>query len=141
MAYSLNDPYRLYRIFLRLNATLTGLGLGLLLLAQPQILIRLWDGQGQAEAVLWTLRLSGAGLTGMGVTFWEISARAFITRLASLAIMLSSGLLAAILFGAYVSGALAVLTGPGRLVLLLLFLCQLACVIIPLAYLGDDLTP
>ncbi len=35
MAYSLNDPYHLYRYVLRANALLCGLGLGLLLLGQP----------------------------------------------------------------------------------------------------------
>ena len=65
MAYSLNDPYRLYRYVLRTNALLCGLGLGLLLLGQPHWATDLlgWPMPRQA---LWPVRLGGAGLAGMG---------------------------------------------------------------------------
>ncbi len=137
MAYSLNDPYRLYRLALRFNAGVIGLGLGGLLFLWPQQLA-LW---GTEDVGPLSLRLGGAGLIGMGLAFMEISTRPVISRLASAGVILSHALLSVALFGGYVGGELAALDLVGRIVLIGLFLCCLICVVLPCAYWGEDLTP
>ncbi len=137
MAYTLNDPYRLYRLVLRFNASVIGLGLGGLLFLRPQQLA-LW---GLEDAGSLALRLGGAGLIGMGCVFLEISTRPVIPRLASVGVILSHALLGAALFGGYVGGDLAALDLTGRIVLVGLFLCCLVCVVLPFAYWAEDLTP
>ncbi len=137
MAYSLNDPYRLYRLTLRLNASVIGIGLGLALFLRPQWLTFL----GAGETGMLAIRLGGAGLVGMGLAFWEVTTRPVMPRLASVAVILSHALLAAVLFGSYVGGSLAALDLTGRVVLVVLFLCCLVCVVLPCAYLREDITP
>lgn len=139
MAYSLNDPYRLYRLVLRVTALGTGLGFGLLLIVRPQLMGLLWGWH--EPAAYWALRLGGAGLAGMGVALLEISWRPVIARLTSLTVMLCNGTMAGILFSAYVGDGLALLHPAGRILLWALFLGHLACVVLPLSYLGDDLKP
>lgn len=139
MAYSLNDPYRRYRWVLRANALTVGIGFGLLLLLRPQLLDALWGWAAPPDH--WALRLSGAGLAGMGGAFLEISGRPAITRWASLTVMLCNGLLAGLLFAAYFTGGLAPAPVAGRFLLFLLFLANLSCLVLPWAYLRDDLKP
>ncbi len=137
MAYSLNDPYRLYRLGLRCNACVIGIGLGLVLLLRPRQLGWLEA----ADAAIWAVRLGGAGLMGMGLAFLEVSTRPVIARLASGAVILSHALLGTVLLVGYIWGELPALDGVGRLVLVGLFLCCLVGVVLPCAYLDEDLTP
>ncbi len=139
MAYSLNDPYRGLRRALRVNGLLVGLAWGGLLLVAPQYLQALWLGS--APGSLWIWRMGGAGLVAMGLTFLEISWRPVMSRLSMLAVTLVNGVLGGTLFQAYVSGAVAPPDIWGKLLLLGLFLCNLACVILPWGYLGEDLLP
>lgn len=139
MAYSLNDPYRGLRVALRVDGCLVGFAWGGLLLAAPQLLQALWT---DAETVsLWVWRLGGAGLMAMGLVFLELSWRTTISRLSTLAVILVNGMLGGVLFQAYVSGAIVPPQIWGKLLLLGLFLCNLICVVLPWAYLGEDLLP
>lgn len=139
MAYSLNDPYRRYRWVLRANALTVGIGFGLLLLLRPQLLDVLWGWTAPPDH--WALRLSGVGLAGMGGAFLEISSRPAITRSASLTVMFCNGMMAGLLFAAYFTGGLAPAPVEGRFLLFLLFLANLSCLVLPWAYLQEDLKP
>ena len=139
MAYSLNDPYRGLRIALRLDASLVGLAWGGLLLLAPQLLEKLWLGTEIFS--LWAWRLSGTCLLAMGLTFLELSWRPTISRLSAFTVMFVNGILGGVLFQAYVTGAIVPPQVWGQMLLLSLFLCNLTCVILPWAYLGEDLRP
>lgn len=139
MAYSLNDPYRGLRIALRLDAALVGLAWGGLLLAAPQILEEHWFGTEMIGH--WAWRLSGACLLAMGLTFLELSWRPTISRLSAFTVMAVNGFLGGVLFQAYVNGTISPPQMWGQVALLILFLCNLTCVILPWAYLGEDLKP
>ena len=140
MAYSLNDPYRLYRYALRANALLCGLGLGLLLLGQPHWATDLlgWPMPRQA---LWPVRLGGAGLAGLGLLFLDLAAQPVIRGRSSLVVIACNALLAGVVLTAYLTGDLVPTTPIGIGVLLILFLSQLVCVVLPVTYLGENLKP
>ena len=140
MAYSLNDPYRLYRYVLRTNALLGGLGLGLLLLGQPHWAADLL-GWPMPRQVLWPVRLGGAGLAGMGLLFLDLAAQPVIRGRSSWVVMACNALLAGVVLTAYLTGDLAPTTPVGIGVLLILFLNQLVCAVLPLTYLGENLKP
>ncbi len=139
MAYSLNDPYRGLRLVLRIDASLVGLVLGGSLLFAPQFLHTLWTNSEMNSFWMW--RLGGAGLVAMGLSFLELSTRPAISPSSAFSVMLANGVLGVVLFQAYVSGAVNPPQIWGRLTLLALFLCNLTCVILPWAYLGEDLKP
>lgn len=140
MAYSLNDPYRLYRYVLRANALLCGLGLGLLLLGPAHWTADLL-GWPMPRQTLWPVRLGGAGLAGMGLLFLDLSARPVIRGRSSLVVIACNALLAGVVLTAYLTGDLAPTTPVGVAVLLVLFLSQLVCAVLPVTYLGENLKP
>ncbi len=140
MAYSLNDPYRLYRYVLRTNALLGGLGLGLLLLGQPHWAADLL-GWPMPRQVLWPVRLGGAGLAGMGLLFLDLAAQPVIRGRSSWVVMACNALLAGVVLTAYLTGDLAPTTQVGIGVLLILFLNQLVGAVLPLTHLGENLRP
>lgn len=140
MAYSLNDPYRLYRYVLRTNALLCGLGLGLLLLGQPHWATELL-GWPMPRQVLWPVRLGGAGLAGQGLLFLDLAAQPVIRGRSSLVVIACNALLAGVVLTAYLTGDLVPTAPVGIGVLLILFLSQLVCVVLPVTYLGENLKP
>lgn len=140
MAYSLNDPYRLYRYVLRANALLCGLGLGLLLLGQPHWAADLL-GWPMPRQTLWPVRLGGAGLAGTGLLFLDLAAQPVIRGRSSLVVIACNALLAGVVLTAYLTGDLVPTAPVGIGVLLILFLNQLVCVVLPVTYLGENLKP
>lgn len=138
MAYSFNDPYRILRVVLRVNGTVVGLGLGLLLLIYPEQLLSVW-GLSPAN-VAWPARLGGGSLIGMGIQYWSMAATPIMRPVAIVSVMVTNAILAGVLFVSYVQRDLTDLTWMGQILLVLIFVLCLACIVLPISYLHTELT-
>ena len=87
------------------------------------------------------IRLGGAGLVGMGLAFWEVTTRPVIPRLASVAVILSHALLAGRtvwkLCGRQPDCPGLDRSGSSGCA----FPVLSVCVVLPFAYLREDITP
>lgn len=137
MAYSFNDPYRILRWVLRLNGIVVGLGLGLLLLTYPGQLLTIWGLNPEDPA--WPARLGGASLIGMGINYWSMAETATMRSQAVIGVILANAVLAGVLFVSYLQGDLTNVTRLGQLLLFVIFALCLACVVLPISFLREEM--
>ena len=132
MAYTFTDHYRTVRLFLRVNAVLIGLGLGLLLLFYPQDWL---TAAGISLGSAWTARLGGGALIGLGICLLSASTEVDLRPAALLAAVISNAAIAISLLIAYFEGALNTLHPVGAVGILAVFTLCLLTAVLPIPYL------
>ncbi len=133
MAYTFTDHYRTVRLFLRVNAVIIGLGLGLLLLIYP----RDWlITAGIALGSAWTARLGGSALIGLGIGLLSASVEVDLHPAPLLAATISNGAISISLLIAYFEGEMEALHPLGAAGLLVVFVICLLTAVLSVPYIG-----
>ena len=133
LAYSLNDMYRPLRTVMRVNGSVVGLALGIVLFIFPQDLMAGWSLY--AVGPIWPARLAGAALIAFGIFMW-LAARERIVSVPSMVAMGVTNSLAAIaLLAAYLQKEFAAPSLLGQLLLVAVFAICLIGAVWPLRYL------
>lgn len=132
MAYTLGDPFRSLRLILRFHGFFIGLVVGLLLLVAPHAWLFEWGIY--ESGPLWPWRFAGASQLGLGILFFLLAGQDYLSRLALMTTVLTNGLLALVLFTAYLRQELTGLSGVGQGLFILIFLFYLLGAVIPLRY-------
>ena len=133
MAYTFIDHYRTVRLFLRLNAVLIGLGLGLLLLIGPRDWLM---AAGIALDSAWTARIGGSALIGLGIGLLSASVEADLHPASLLAATISNGAISVSLLIAYFQGEMEALPPLGAAALLVVFVVCLLTAVLSAPYIG-----
>ena len=136
MAYSFSDLYRPLRISMRLNGVVVGLGLGSLLLVGGRSVMAFLN-IGESDP-MWPIRLAGAALFGLGVFLIMASGERIIHPPVLVSVIVSNGLIAAVLLVSYLQGDLAQLSLVGSLALILVVAICLIGAVLPVRYLRAE---
>ncbi len=136
MAYSLTDHYRPLRTALRVNGTITGWGLGLLLTVLPRTMLTAWGVV--TSGPIWPLRLAGVSLIALGVLMLAAASERIIVLSVLLTTLVANGLIAVVLLVAYLQRDLSHLFLPGQLLLVVVVFLSLICALLALRYLRND---
>jgi hypothetical protein len=135
MAYTLNDPYRSLRVVLRLSGVASLLaGLLFLLLPGSSAATTL----GLAPVPLWPLRLAGAGLLTLGVTYLLNASERAIGLPALVTCALGNGLPAILVVTAYLQREMATFAWPLQAGMIVLFVIWLIGAVTPLRFLRAE---
>lgn len=135
MAYTLNDPYRSLRVVLRLSGV-AALLTGLLFLLLPGSVVA--TTLGLAPGPLWPLRLAGAGLLTLGVTYLLTAGERDIGLPALVACSLGNGLPAILVVTAYLQREMATFAWPLQAGMIVLFVIWLLGAVTPLRFLRAE---
>jgi len=135
MAYTLGDPFRGLRTIFRICGAASLLaGLAFLLLSADNL--RLW--QLTPPAVIWPVRLLGAGFLALAIFYLLTARETTIPASALVTAIAINSLSALILIFAYFGGEFAGLDWPGLVLLVLTVLVTLIGAVTPLRYLRAE---
>ena len=132
MAYTLNDPYRSLRVVLRLSGVASLLA-GLLFLLLPGAVAS--ATLGLAPGPLWPLRLAGAGLLTLGLTYLLNTGERDIGLPVLVTCALGNGLPAILVVTAYLQREMATFAWPLQAGMVALFVIWLIGAVTPLRFL------
>jgi hypothetical protein len=135
MAYTLTDPFRSLRTVLRISGTTMAIcGAGLLF--APISRLAAWGVAGAGPT--WPVRLAGALLITLSVTYLLTAGERRVATPGMVACVLGNGLVAVVLFLAYFRQELTNLSWIGLAVLIIVFVVSLIGAVAPLRYLRAE---
>jgi hypothetical protein len=136
LAYSLNDVYRYLRLVMRIDAVVVCFGVGALLAIVSSPTLSAWGVY--VEGPIWPMRLAGGLLLTLGIVLLLSSGERIVGVPSMIGMSLANGIVAVVLLVAYLQHDFAMLSLPGRLLLICVFIVCLVSALFPVHYLRAE---